>query len=132
MPCRLDILIIKHGPIPLVTLFKCSLCIINEQIESEQTVDFPTDPMQTPNRRRETFTLLLFYYYIPSQAVRFRLQLRESAEDCVCVGWDSPFRPMATPGSYLSLLDFGPNDLSPLLDDINQEVAFFHQLSLLP
>lgn len=33
MPCRLDILIIKHGPIPLVTLFKCSLCIINEQIE---------------------------------------------------------------------------------------------------
>lgn len=32
---------------------------------------------------------------------------------------------------YLSLLNFGADDLSPLLYDINQEITFLHELGLL-
>lgn len=32
---------------------------------------------------------------------------------------------------YLALFDLGANDLSPLIDDLDQEIALLHQFALL-
>lgn len=43
----------------------------------------------------------------------------------------APLRLPNAPPPHLALLDLAADDLPPLLDDVNQEVALFHELPLL-